>query len=73
MARLGVEPDLPLREPTRDLLLQTLERAAHHKQNVASADRLAFRFAAAPLKFEGGLELRLDVVRAPQRDVGFLH
>ena len=39
----------------------------------ARADRLALRFAAALLKFEGGLELRLQIVRAPQRHVGFFH
>ena len=29
--------------------------------------------AAAPLEFDGGLELRLDVVLAAHRDLGFLH
>ena len=71
--RLGVEPDLPLGEAPRDLLLQALERAAHDKQNVARADRFALRFAAALLEFEGRLELRLQIVRAPQRHVGFFH
>ena len=70
--RLGLEPDLALGETLRDLCLQALEGAADDKQNVTGADRFAFRFAAF-LEFKSGLELALQIVRAPQRDLGFFH
>ncbi len=37
-------------------MLQPLEGAAHHKKNVAGADRLALSLASASLKFERGLK-----------------
>ena len=70
--RLGLKTDLPLRETARDLRLQTFEGAAHNKENVTRADGFAFGLAA-PLKFKSGLELALEIVRAPQRHLGFFH
>src|SRR3981189_3146953 len=69
---LSAESDLALRNAPRDLLLQSFKRAAHHKKNVARIDRFAFRLAAL-LKFEGRLQLRLEIVRAAHRHLGFFH
>src|SRR6187397_2240109 len=69
----GAEADLAVLNATRDLLFQTLESAAHDEENVARADGLPFGFAAALLKLERRLELRLQIVPAPQWDVGLLH
>src|SRR5947209_275083 len=59
LARLGVETNLALSQAPRNLLLEPLECAAHHEQNMTGADRLPFRFPAPPLKFERGLKLSL--------------
>ena len=72
----GAEEDDEMRPRSDDparLLFQPLERSAHHEKNMARADRLAFRLAATALEFERRLELRLQIVRAPQRHVGFFH
>jgi len=50
---------LSLDQTPRNLLLQSIERAAHDKKNVPGADRLTLGLAAALLKFERRLKLRL--------------
>ena len=51
---LSLESDLPLPHPTRDLLLQLFERAAHYKKNVPGVNGFPLRLPTA-LKFERGL------------------
>src|SRR5690606_18013931 len=67
----ALEADAPIAEAARDDLRQPGERAADDEEDVPRVDRAARR---APLPhLEEILELRSDVERASQRDLGVLH
>src|SRR6184192_110834 len=70
--RLRPETDLSLTDAPRDLLFQFFKRAADDEKNVAGVDRLALGFALS-LELKSCLQLRLEIVHAPNGHFGFFH
>src|SRR5580704_18842192 len=71
--QMTAETDVRLAHALADDLQHLVESAADDEEDVPGVDRLAFDLAAAPLVFEGGLQLRLDIRGRTEGDFRFLH